>query len=97
MATLHIENTIRDYDTWKSNFDKFDRVRRDRGVTRYRVTRGAEDPTKVMVDLDFDKRRPGRGGPRVPPRRPADPQALAQLVEHRTPVVFEVMEDTALT
>jgi hypothetical protein len=54
MTTLHIENTVRDYDAWKANFDKFDRARRDRGVTRYRVSRAAEDPTTVMVDLEFD-------------------------------------------
>src|SRR3954447_14091993 len=97
MTTLHVENTTRDYETWKSNFDKFDRARRDRGVTRYRVSRSAEDPTKVMVDLEFDStgraeefREFLRGVMRTP-------QALSELVDHRAPTVFEVMEDTALT
>jgi hypothetical protein len=97
MTTLHVENTIRDYETWKSNFDKFDRARRDRGVTRYRVSRAAEDPTKVMVDLEFDSTgraeefREFLGGVM------RTPQALSELVEHQPPTVFEVMEDTVLT
>jgi hypothetical protein len=94
MATLHVENTIRDYDHWKSNFDKFDRARRDRGVTRYRVTRNAEDHAHVVVDLEFDSA--GRAEEFREFLRGVM-QTLAELVDHRPPVVFEVMEDISLS
>jgi len=97
MTTLHVENTIRHYEAWKANFDKFDRARRDRGVTRYRVSRNAEDPNQVMVDLEFDSigraeefREFLRGVMQTP-------QARSELVDHRPPTVLEVLEDTVLT
>ena len=96
MTTLHVENTIRDYDSWKSNFDKFDRARRDRGVTRYRVSRAAEDPTTVMVDLEFDSTGRAEEFREFLRGVMQTPQALSELVEHRPPAVFEVMEDTVL-
>ena len=97
MTTLHVENTIRDFEAWKSNFDKFDRARRDRGVTRYRVSRNAEDPTQIMIDLEFDSL--GRAGEFREFLRGVmkTPQALSELVDHRPPTVFEVVEDTVLT
>jgi hypothetical protein len=97
MATLHIENTIRDYDHWKSNFDKYDRARRDRGVTRYRITRNADDPTRVMVDLEFDSTGRAEEFREFLRGVLQTPQARAELVDHRTPLVFEVMEDAVLT
>ena len=56
MITLHIENTIDDYDAWKAAFDRYDRARRDHHVRAYRVSRPVADPTKVLIDLDFDTR-----------------------------------------
>ena len=96
MATLHVENTVRDYDRWKSNFDKFDRARRDRGVTRYRITRSAEDQHNVMVDLEFDSTSRAEEFREFLHGVMRTPQAQAELVEHRTPTVFEVMEDLSL-
>jgi hypothetical protein len=96
MTTLHIENDIRDYQTWKSTFDKFDRARRDRGVTRYRIARAADDPTKVMVDLEFDSTGRAEEFREFLRGVMQTPQALSQLVDHRPPTVFEVMEDTVL-
>jgi len=96
MTTLHVENTIRDYDAWKSNFDKFHRARRDRGVTRYRVSRNAEDPTQVMVDLEFDSIGRAEEFREFLRGVMLTPQALSELVDHRPPTVFEVVEDTVL-
>ncbi len=96
MTTLHVENTIRDYDTWKANFDKFDRARRDRGVTRYRVTRAADDDTLVMVDLEFDSTSRAEEFREFLRGVMQTPQALAELVDHRPPTIHEVMEDTVL-
>ena len=91
MATLHVENTVHDYDAWKAVFDKFDRARRDRGVRSYRVTRGHEDPHKVIVDMEFDSTtraeefREFLAGVLAAPRRRSE-----QLVEHRPPVILDV-------
>jgi len=56
MITLHIENTIADYDAWKAAFDRYDRARRDHHVLAYRISRPVEDPAKVHIDLDFGTR-----------------------------------------
>ena len=50
MATLHVSNIVRNYDSWKGNFDKFEEARKDRGVRGYRIARGDERPTRVIVD-----------------------------------------------
>ncbi len=39
MTTVHIENTVQDFDTWKANFDKYERFRAEQGVQSYRVSR----------------------------------------------------------
>ncbi|TCC17414.1 hypothetical protein [Kribbella speibonae] len=54
MITLHIENTIADYDAWKAAFDRYDRARRDHHVLAYRISRPVDDPARVFIDLDFD-------------------------------------------
>ncbi|MEV0064387.1 hypothetical protein [Nocardia sp. NPDC050718] len=55
-TTLHIDNTVRDYDTWKAAFDQYERFRAEHGVRTYRVGRVEGDPARVLVDLDFDDR-----------------------------------------
>ena len=54
MVTLHIEHRITDFDTWTSAFNRFADVRRDAGVRGQRVQRPVDDPTYVVIDLDFD-------------------------------------------
>ncbi len=96
MTTLHIENTVRDYDDWKAVFDKFDRARRDRGVTGYRIRRGAEDPAQVMVDLEFDSTSRAEEFREFLRGVLATPQSAAHSLDHRPPLVLEVVEDTVL-
>jgi hypothetical protein len=51
---VRIEHAIRDFDTWKTAFDR-DPVRREAGgVRRYRILRPIDDPNYVLVDLEFD-------------------------------------------
>ena len=57
MTTLHIENTVHDYEAWQEPFDKFERFRAEHGVRSYRHHPAAADPQQVTVDLDFDSRR----------------------------------------
>ena len=96
MTTLHVENTVRDYDTWKTVFDKFDRERRDRGVRSYRVVRGHEDPHQVIVDMEFDSTTRAEEFREFLSGVVSTPQARELLVEHRPPVVLETMEEQTL-
>ncbi len=54
MTVLRIEHPVPDYDAWKQAFDA-DPVGRERsGVRRYRILRASDDPSYVMIDLEFD-------------------------------------------
>lgn len=58
MPVLHIEHHVADFDTWKRNaFDADPIGRAKAGVRRYRVSRAADDPNYVMVDLEFGSMR----------------------------------------
>ena len=54
MHVLRIEHHIRDFDTWKAAFDRDPARRQQSGVRRYRICRPVDDPSYVMIDLDFD-------------------------------------------
>ena len=96
MATLHIENTVHDFDTWKSAFDKYDSMRREKGVRSYRMTRHHDDPNKVMVDLTFDSVSGPRTSARCSRRSGRSPQSRAELVSHTEPQVLELVDQRAL-
>ncbi|TQM64875.1 hypothetical protein [Humibacillus xanthopallidus] len=55
MSTLHIEHAISDYGTWKAAFDRFEGVRAEAGVRRHTIRRPVDDPTYVLIDLEFDR------------------------------------------
>jgi hypothetical protein len=89
MTTLHIDNTVHDYDSWKAAFDKFERFRADHGVRSYRVLRRVDDAHDVQVILDFDSHDAAvefRGRIEQIWRTP---QSQAQLAGHDEPVVLE--------
>ena len=92
MATLHIENTVRDYDSWKTAFDKYDRMRADNGVRSYRITRRADDPLQIMIDLEFDDRAAAEAFRGVLAQVWATPQSQSLLVSHSEPALLEVVE-----
>jgi hypothetical protein len=54
MTTLRIEHTVPNYDGWKRAFDSDPADRKGSGVRRYQVLRSVEDPSYVMIDLEFD-------------------------------------------
>jgi hypothetical protein len=97
MITLHIENTVHDYDSWKTAFDKYDRVRADNGVRSYRICRRAEDPQQVVIDLEFDNRGVAEAFGGILAKIWSSPQSRAELVSHAQPLLFEVAEDRVLT
>jgi hypothetical protein len=96
MATLHIENTVRDFDSWKSAFDKYDNVRREKGVRSYRLTRHHDDPNKVIVDLDFDSVSRAEDFCQVLAKIWRSPQSQAELVNHSEPLLVDVVEQRML-
>ena len=52
-STLHIEHAITDYPTWKAAFDRFADARDRAGVTAHRVSLAEDDPSHIVIDLDF--------------------------------------------
>ena len=93
MNTLRIENRVHDYDSWKHAFDKFDALRRDKGVRAYRITRDADDPRHVFIDLDFDSSTRAEDFREVLTKIWRTPQSREQLAEHTEPVVLDVLAD----
>lgn len=56
MTILRIEHPVRDFASWKQAFDS-DPIGRERsGVRRYSVARASDDPSYVVIDLEFDTR-----------------------------------------
>ena len=54
MTTLHIEHPVTDFGTWATAFNAVAEVRRAAGVRIERVQRPVDDPSYVVIDLDFD-------------------------------------------
>ncbi len=61
MTILRIEHSVPDYDGWKRAFDGDPADRKGHGVRRYAVLRSVEDPSYVMIDLEFDTQREAEG------------------------------------
>ena len=56
MYTLSIEHAISDFATWKKAFDRFAEARAQAGVLSDRIRRPVDDPTYLVIELDFDAR-----------------------------------------
>ncbi len=54
MTTLRIEHAITDYDTWRGASERAAPFREQAGVRSYRIHRPVDDPSYLMIDLDFD-------------------------------------------
>lgn len=94
MNTLRIENRLRDYAGWKQAFDKFDALRRDKGVRGYRITREADDPLHVFIDLDFDNVTRAEDFRDALARIWRTPQSRQHLAEHVEPIVLDVLAES---
>lgn len=95
MITLHIENTIADYDAWKAAFDRYDRARRDHHVRAYRISRPVDDPATVHVDLDFDTREDAAAFVQVLEKIWQTPLSAAVSTTHAAPELRTLEEATA--
>ena len=96
-TTLHIENTVRDYDSWKAVFDKFERVRQDAGVQHVRLCRTGADGRTVHIELDFPGPEQASAFREVLQRIWSTPQSQAELAGHAVAEVRELVEDRPLT
>jgi hypothetical protein len=54
MTSLHIEHAITDLETWVAAFTSFADARREAGVRAEQVRTPVDDPTFIVVDLEFD-------------------------------------------
>ena len=91
MATLHIENTVRDYERWQEAFDRFERFRNENGVRSYRICRRAGDPDQITIDLEFGSTAEAEAFVPLLARIWSTPQSREQLVSHEAPTILEVL------
>ena len=93
MTTVHIENTIQDFNTWRANFDKYERFRAEQGVQSYRVSRSVTDPDEVIIDLEFCDETAAQAFLPKLDQIMTSPQARTQLVRHSVPRLYEVVTE----
>lgn len=91
-ATLHIENAVHDYASWKEAFDRFERFRAEGGVRRHRVSRPVDDPHAVVIDLDFDTAELAEAFRQRLEKVWASPRSRGELAAHAVATVQEVIE-----
>ena len=93
MTTVHIENTVQDFDTWKVNFDKYERFRAEQGVQSYRVSRSVSAPNEVIIDLEFGDQAAAQAFLPQLEKIMNSPQAQTQLVAHSVPRLYAVVTE----
>jgi quinol monooxygenase YgiN len=93
MTTVHIENTVHDFDAWKANFDKYERFRAEQGVHSYRVSRSVTDPNEVLVDLEFCDNTAAQAFLPKLEQIMNSPQAHTQLTRHSVPRLYAVVAE----
>jgi quinol monooxygenase YgiN len=93
MTTVHIENTVQDFDTWKANFDKYERFRAEHGVQSYRVSRSLTKPDEVLVDLEFCDDTAAQAFLPQLEQIMRSPQAQTQLVRHSAPRLYAIVTE----
>jgi hypothetical protein len=93
MTTVHIQNTVQDFDTWKANFDKYERFRAEQGVQSYRLSRCVTDPNEVLIDLEFRDETAAQAFLPKLEQIVNSPQAQAQLLRHSVPRLYAVVTE----
>ncbi|MGF0320338.1 hypothetical protein [Nocardia fluminea] len=91
-VTLHIDNTVHDYDDWKAAFDQYERFRADNGVRTYRLGRVDGTPHRVLIDLDFDDRAAAEAFRTALATVLATPRSRAMVISHDAWLV-DLVED----
>ena len=91
MNSLLIRNTVRDYESWKAAFDKYERFRQEHGVRSYRVLRRPDEERDVQVILDFDSPSDALAFGVQLQKIWSTPQSQQQLLDHEEPMLLEVV------
>jgi hypothetical protein len=53
VSVLVIQHSVADFPAWKEAFDSDPAGRAEHGVIRHRIFRPADDPNRVVVNLEF--------------------------------------------
>ena len=93
MTTVHIQNTVRDFDAWKANFDKYEEFRAGQGVQSYRVSRDLVESERVTVDLEFADESTAKAFLPKLAKILDTPQAKDQVLRHEQPRLLTVVTD----
>ena len=93
MTTVHIENTVQDFESWKANFDKYERFRAEQGVQSYRVSRSVAEPNEVLIDLEFCDEAAAQAFLPKLEQIMNSPQARTQLMRHSVPRLYTVVTE----
>ena len=97
MATLHVEQTVSDFNAFKQMFDTDPADRKGSGVTEYRLSRAADDPNHVLIDMELDSIEDAQALLRKLKVVWQSPQATAFLTGAPQATVTEVVETKALS
>ena len=54
MLTLRIQHEVLNYEGWKKAFESDPLKRAESGVKSHRISRLAENPNHVLIELEFD-------------------------------------------
>jgi hypothetical protein len=92
MATLHIENTVRDYDAWKAAFDSYDQFRQNKGVLAYRISRRVGQADELVIDLDFETVAEAEQYIVALDKIWQTPKSGSVMVKHQRPQVLDLLE-----
>jgi hypothetical protein len=55
MPIVRIEHSVASFEKWKQAFDSDPANRKGSGVRRYSILRQHDDPSFIMIDLEFDR------------------------------------------
>ncbi|MGQ4617038.1 hypothetical protein [Nocardia sp. R7R-8] len=97
MTTIvRIDDTARDYETWKSGFDGLERFFTEAGARNCRVARFTHNANRVLVELDFDTMAEAEAFRDELHKLYDLPQVQMTMVSHEVSLL-ELVEDRRLT
>jgi hypothetical protein len=79
MITVLVSHRVADYDEWKAAYDGIDAGPLASDVRSYRIWRGLDDPSLVIVAETFNSRRSPRRRSRTPTCSTRSPTPVSTL------------------
>lgn len=96
-TTVRIQNTVRDYDTWRASFEKYEAFRAELRVLSHRISRGITVPEEIVIDLQFSDESDAQAFLPKLARVMDTPQARRNLVHHQPPRLYTLVEEHIVT